>query len=108
MGILWLMVFSVGLLIMIVYIRKYTNEERMAMIDKGQEPLEFNKKSNTSIPLRFALLLIGAGLGLFVAYFLDHAFNMDEVAYFSMLFLFSGAGLGVSNIIEEKKAQKEK
>ena len=47
MGILWLMIFSVGFLIMIVYIRKYTNEERMAMIDKGQEPLQFNKNSNT-------------------------------------------------------------
>lgn len=107
MGILWLLIFSVGILVMIVYLRKYTNEERMAMIDKGQQPMNFNKKSNTSIPLRFSLLLIGGGLGLFVAYFLDDAFHMEEVAYFSMLFIFGGAGLGLSYIIEEKKARQE-
>lgn len=107
MGIIWLMIFSVGLLVMIVYLRRYTNEERMAMIEKGQEPMQFNKKSNTSVPLRFSLLLIGGGLGLFVAYFLDKHFLMEEVAYFSMLFLFGGAGLGLSYIIEEKKVKRE-
>jgi hypothetical protein len=28
---------------------------------------------------------------------------MEEVAYFSMVFLFGGAGLGISYMIEEKK-----
>jgi len=28
---------------------------------------------------------------------------MEEVAYFSMLFIFGGAGLGISYIIEEKR-----
>ncbi len=106
MGIIWLMMFSIGFLVMIIYLRKYTNEERMAMIAKGQEPLQFNKNSNTSVPLRFSLLLIGGGLGLFIAYFLDDAFHMEEVAYFSMLFIFGGAGLGLSYIIEEKKAKE--
>jgi len=34
-------------------------------------------------------------------------FNMDEVGYFSMLFIFGGLGLGLSYFVEEKKASKE-
>lgn len=107
LAILWLMIFSVGLIVMIVYIRKYTNIERMAIIEKGGDPILWKKEANTSIPLRFSLLLIGGGLGLFVAYFLDMHFHMEEVAYFSMLLLFSGIGLGLSYIIEERKEQKQ-
>ena len=40
-------------------------------------------------------------------YFLDSAFRMEEVAYFSMIFIFGGGGLGLAYIIEEKKAKKE-
>jgi hypothetical protein len=43
-----------------------------------------------------------------VAYFLDRAFYMEEVAYFSMLLIFGGLGLGAAYVIEEKKEKKEK
>ena len=33
MGIIWFMLFSIGTLIMVVYLRKYTNIERMALIE---------------------------------------------------------------------------
>ena len=75
MGIIWFMLFSIGTLIMIVYLRKYTNIERMALIEKGENPYQV-KQTNTSVPLRFSLLLIGFGLGLLIGYFLDMAFNM--------------------------------
>ena len=107
MGIIWLMMFSIGTLIMIVYIRKYSNMERMALIEKGEQPYQIGRQSNTSIPLRFSLLLIGFGLGLLIGYFLDMAFGMEEVAYFSMIFVFGGSGLGLAYIIEEKKAKEE-
>jgi hypothetical protein len=100
----------VGAFIMIVYLRRYENAERMAMIEKGVDPTLFTKKqrSNTSGPLRASLLFIGAGLGLLIAYFLDSAFNMQEVAYFSMLFVFGGLGLGAAYVVEEKKIKEEK
>ena len=79
LGIIWLMLFSIGLLVMIVYLRKYSNEERMAMIEKGVEPMEFKKSNSTSIPLRFALLLIGGGLGLFIAFFLDRLWDLSLI-----------------------------
>jgi hypothetical protein len=106
LGIIWLMLLTVSIIVMIVFIRKYSNIERMAMIDKGINPKDHTNDSDTSVPLRLSLLLIGFGLGLFAAYFLDQATRMEEVAYFSMLFLFGGAGLGLSYLIEEKKAKR--
>lgn len=106
LGIIWFMLFSIGTLVMVVYLRKYTNIERMALIEKGEQPFQDKKQSNTSIPLRFSLLFIGFGLGLLIGYFLDSAFRMEEVAYFSMIFVFGGGGLGLAYLIEEKKAKQ--
>ena len=106
MGIIWLMMFSVGTLVMIVYIRKYTNMERMALIEKGEQPFQL-KPANSSIPLRFSLLLMGFGLGLLIGYFLDMIFDMEEVGYFAMIFICGGAGLGLAYLIEENKAKED-
>jgi hypothetical protein len=97
----------IGLIIMVIYLRRYENEERMAMIDKGVDPSLFTKKTrNTSGALRASLLLMGSGLGLLLGYFLDYNFNMEEVGYFSMLLIFGGAGLGTAYIIEERKIKQ--
>ena len=99
----------IGFFYMIIYLRRFDNAERMAMIEKGVDPTLFTKKqrANTSGPLRAALLFIGAGTGLLIAYFLDRAWDMEEVAYFSMLFVFGGLGLGAAYIVEEKKIKEE-
>lgn len=98
----------IGAFIMIIYLRRYQNQERMAMIEKGVSPEIFTKKEmNTSVTLRFSLLLIGAGIGLLFGYFLDRSFDMEEVAFFSMLFIFGGLGLGAAYLIEEKKIRKK-
>ena len=80
------------------------------MIEKGVDPKSFrlNRLRDSSGALRASLLLIGAGVGLLMGYFLDRAFYMEEVAYFSMLFIFGGLGLGASYLIEEKKMKDEK
>jgi hypothetical protein len=75
----------------------------MAIIDKGLSPDLFKKERSSSGALRASLLLIGAGLGLLMGYGLDSAFDMEEVAYFSMIFIFGGLGLGIAYLIEEKK-----
>lgn len=108
-GIMMVIIITLGAFVMIVFLRKYHNIERMAMIEKGIGPEQFadRRSRNTSMPLRTSLLMIGAGVGLLVAYFLDEAFRMEEVAYFSMLFIFGGLGLGAAYIIEEKKIKEE-
>ena len=107
-GVLLPIIISLGAFIMVVYIRKFENIERMAIIEKGLNP-DFFKRDKTSSPspvLRWALLLIGSGIGLIVGYALDEEFRADEVGYFSMLMIFGGLGLMLAYIIEERKAKK--
>jgi hypothetical protein len=105
-AILMVIIAIVGAYVMIIYLRKYGNIERMAMIEKGVDPKLFTAEKrplNTSWSLRVSLLLIGAGVGLLLGHFLDRSYDMEEVAYFSMLFICGGAGLGASYLIEERK-----
>ncbi len=97
-------VLIISVFIMVIYLRRYQNQERMAMIDKGVDPSLFTAKaSSVSGALRASLLLIGAGCGLLLGYFLDNAFDMEEVGYFSMLLIFGGGGLGAAYLIEERR-----
>ena len=99
----------ISIVTMIIFIRKFTNDERMAMIEKGSDA-EMFKNSGVFTPLRFGLLLIGAGLGLLMGSIIDNIFfSYDgEVAYFSMIFIFAGAGLFLSYQMEQKKRDETK
>jgi hypothetical protein len=106
LGVMIPIIAIIGTFIMIVYLRKYENTERMAMIEKGLTAEIFKGKRDSSFPLRFSLLLIGSGIGLLMGYGLDQLFNMEEVAYFSMIFILGGIGLGAAYILEEKKSRQ--
>ena len=99
-------ILGLGAYVMIVYIRKFENLERMAILEKGLSSEFFKKSHSTSGALRASFLFIGAGLGLLMGYWLDKAFDMEEIAYFSMLFIFGGIGLGLAYLIEEKKSKQ--
>jgi len=107
MGIMIPIISVIGFFITVIYIRKFQNMERMAIIEKGLSPDIFKKESSSAGTLRVALLLMGAGTGLLLGYFLDRAWDMEEVAYFSMLFICGGLGLGIAYIIEERKNAKK-
>lgn len=93
---------------MVIFWRKFTNDERMALIEKGGDANIFNRKSNSYPSLRYGLLFCGAGIGLLVASLLDNARIVEEeAAYFSMLFIFGGAGLFISFFMEKKMDDKE-
>jgi hypothetical protein len=99
----------IGLFVMLVYLRRMENSEKLLMIEKGVDPSLFARKQrNTSFPLRVSLLCIGVGLGFLLGYFLDRQFYMDEVGYFSMLFIFGGLGLGAAYLVEEKKNKESR
>lgn len=102
-GILLPLIITLAAFIMIVFLRKYSNIERMSIIDKGLSPDLFKRERVYFGTLRWSFLLIGIGIGFLMGYALDRAYDMEEVGYFSMLFIFGGIGLGLSYFVEDKK-----
>ena len=97
----------------IVYLHK---RENMAMIERGMNP-RLHRKPRTSgfntHTLTWGLLLIGAGLGLFLAYTLDvFAFRSrasedgNPAIYFALIAFFGGLGLFAAYRIEKQDAMK--
>ncbi len=86
------------------------NRERMLMIEKGVNPkdLMVDKKPNSYGILKWALLLVGLGLGLFVGSLLEAYTAIDEEpAYFASALFFGGLGLFLSFMIAKKAEEKE-
>ena len=87
--------------------------QNMAMIEKGMNPKEFANRPAPYKNLKWALLLVGAGMGLFVAYFLDNyvlyntgrfPYNNDRniPIYFALIAAGGGLGLFGSYKMEKK------
>ncbi len=92
----------------IVYLHK---RERLAMIERGMDPRRYKPQTAPFQTLKWGLLLIGAGVGLFLAYLLDHTVfkSMDDenpAVYFSLIAIFGGLGLFISYLLEKKDADK--
>ncbi|MEK7226260.1 MAG: DUF6249 domain-containing protein [Bacteroidota bacterium] len=94
----------------IVYLKTRQN---LAMIEKGMNPKEFANRPAPYKNLKWALLLIGAGIGLFAAYLLDnyvlfkntintHGHDGNEAIYFSLIDIGGGLGLFGSYRMEKK------
>jgi hypothetical protein len=94
----------------IVYLKTRQN---LAMIEKGMNPKEFANRPAPYKNLKWALLLIGAGVGLFIAYLLDnyvlYAAKNDPYddgrnvpIYFALIAIGGGLGLFGSYRMEKK------
>ncbi|MBE9584508.1 hypothetical protein IM792_08625 [Mucilaginibacter sp. JRF] len=92
----------------IIYIR---NRERMAMIERGMNP-HIKPQSAPYQTLKWGLLFIGAGFGLFLANVLTRVLERTALAggedenvaiYFGLIFFFGGLGLFQSYRIEKKE-----
>ena len=100
----------------IVYLK---TKQNMAMIEKGMNPKEFANRPAPYKNLKWALLLIGAGIGLFLAYMLDlyvfrttyteiyngntYYHHTDNPAiYFALIAIGGGLGLFGSYYMEKK------
>ena len=109
-------IISLSFFLMIFGIIHLFKKERMAMIERGMDPRRYKQQSAPFETLKGGLLLIGAGLGLFLAYLLDHTVfksvnndfdNSGNVAiYFSLIAIFGGLGLFVSYLVEKKHNDK--
>ena len=89
--------------------------QNLAMIEKGMNPKEFANRPAPYKNLKWALLLIGAGAGLFIAYLLDnymlpqepmnqfgHHGDKNVPIYFALIAIGGGLGLFGSYKIEKK------
>ena len=85
--------------------------QNLAMIEKGMNPKEFANRPAPYKNLKWALLLIGAGAGLFLAYLMDNymlpsqgRFNDPDKnipIYFALIAIGGGLGLFGSYKIEK-------
>ena len=94
-----------------VYLKTRQN---LAMIEKGKNPTEIANRPAPYKNLKWALLLIGAGVGLFLAYMIDnYVFPVDlnkfgnhggqnVPIYFSLIAIGGGLGLFGSYKMEKK------
>ncbi|WP_298758259.1 DUF6249 domain-containing protein [uncultured Psychroserpens sp.] len=76
------------------------NKERLALIEKGADATIFMKGKRHTAPiwkvliLNLALLLMGIGIGIFIASILHYNLGVEEeVAFPGTIFLMAGVGL---------------
>lgn len=87
------------------------NRERMAMIEKGVSPKDFmtDRRPNSYGILKWALLLVGIGFGLFIGSILETYTRVpEEPAYFASALFFGGAGLFAAFMIAKNAEDKGK
>lgn len=91
----------------IVYMNK---KENLAMIDKGMNPKTLVAKGPEPFRnLKWGLLLVGAGVGLFLAYIFDQYLsrnNDNEALYFALIAIGGGTGLIISYKMEMKELRE--
>lgn len=113
LGIMAGIIISLGFFAMMFGIVYLYKRERMAMIERNMDPRRYKSQSAPFQNLKWGLLLIGAGLGLFLAFLLDaYAFRSEyndgnPAIYFSLIAIFGGLGLFTSYRIEKKETEKE-
>lgn len=89
------------------------NKERLALIEKGADASIFNigKRSGSAwkvVVINIAFLLMGIGLGLFIANVLESTTSLDDnVIYPAITFIMAGLGLYVGYTQTKKALDSE-
>ncbi|MCP4553759.1 MAG: hypothetical protein GY834_17350 [Bacteroidetes bacterium] len=105
-GVSFILTVIFGFIFAIVYLG-VRRKERMALLEKGVEPSFFISKKTSSTTLKFGMLFVGVAIGLLLGnIFARNQLLDEETAYFSMIFLFGGAGLIINYFIEKKNQEK--
>jgi hypothetical protein len=108
LGVMAGIIISLGLFAMLFGIVYLAKRERMAMIERGMDPRRYKQRSAPYQNLKWGLLLIGAGVGLFLAFILDRTLFSstryeNEAIYFALIAICGGLGLFASFRIEKKE-----
>ncbi|OJW83236.1 MAG: hypothetical protein BGO69_19190 [Bacteroidetes bacterium 46-16] len=97
----------------IVYLR---NRENMALIERGINPRQMGQRPRFYANLKYGLLVLGSGLGLLIAFFIDELYLNHKAftpsgetyyrdfpqIYFALIAIGGGSGLIISYIVEKK------
>ncbi|GAA4924254.1 DUF6249 domain-containing protein [Mucilaginibacter defluvii] len=99
---------AISLLAMIFGIVYLGNKEKMAMIERGMDPRSYKAQPAPYRYLKWGLLMMGAGTGLFLANILTRTIltgDEDEnvAIYFGLISICGGLGLFISYLIEKKE-----
>ena len=104
-----------GAFLMVLGLRHMQNKENMAMIERGMDLSQPKRRRKGGYgALKFGLLLVGAGLGLFLSFLLDNTVwthsSGDEMIplYFSLVGALGGLGLVMAHYIERKEEKEDK
>jgi hypothetical protein len=125
LAILWMIIMTLAICCVIFGIRYLRNKENLALIEKGLNPKSLTPDRPRPAPfrsLKWGLLLVGAGCGLFLAYLMDNTllykvghdvsrynssgaeYNGANVfLYFAFVAVGGGLGLITSYRIEKKE-----
>lgn len=90
------------------------NKERMAMIEKGVNPIDFKGKpvrewfqTNPLSSLKWGLLAIFVGIGLMVGMYLHRSLDMEDSVYLACMLISGGLALVIFYFIASMKAKRE-
>jgi H+/Cl- antiporter ClcA len=113
---LFLIVMFTGFFACVFGVYYLRTRQNMAMIERNMNPKEFADRPAPFKNLKWAFLLIGAGMGLFLAYLLDnyvlyqnvisdryyHDSDKNVPIYFALIAIGGGLGLFGSYKVEKK------
>lgn len=100
---------SLGLFAMIFGIVYMNKRESLAMIDKGMNPKALINRPAPYRNLKWGLLLMGAGVGLLLAYLINAYVTRDDnpALWFALLAIGGGCGLIRSYSIEKAEWMRQ-
>jgi hypothetical protein len=112
---------SLGFFALIFGIIYMNKRENLAMVEKGMNPKLNENRPTPYRNLKWGLLLVGSGMGLFLAYILDNfvlyrvgrhgdfdSDNANVAVYFALIAIGGGMGLISSYRIEKKELLDKK
>ncbi|MCB0518402.1 MAG: hypothetical protein H6577_02690 [Lewinellaceae bacterium] len=91
-------------LIVVAYVYLSSRHKiRMALIQHGQDAGIFKEDRNENSALKFGMVAVGVGLGMFAGSALNHSGMDDGPAYFGMMLTLGGAALILYYLFVRKK-----
>ena len=99
--------FTATLIFFIYMFYSSRHKERMALIETGKDASIFRELSSQINSLKYGLVVLAAGIGIFMGNFLSKAGFPEPVAYFSMVFIMGGLALIGFYLYARKEGQEE-